>query len=270
MATQNDLAAYFRSLHAPGNPVVLTNVYDGATASHIANHPATKAIATASYAIAASQGIPDECLTLSQNLASIRIVASVLKRDSSDKESTNSLLRVPLTVDVQDGYDNVAQTVKEIIKLGAVGCNIEDFDNNTGHLRSLPAAVKRIQYALEAAREVGVPDFVVNARTDVLGSPGGTVQDAIERGKAFLEAGACTVFVWGPGGRGVSSAEIKELVAALGGKVNVKLVLKDGFLTVPELKAIGVARISVGPELWRAAMGSFKDTADRLLSSCEK
>ncbi|RAH52735.1 carboxyphosphonoenolpyruvate phosphonomutase-like protein [Aspergillus piperis CBS 112811] len=259
MSSQNDRAIYFRSLHHPGNPIVLSNVYDGATASYIAGHATTKAIATASYAVAASQGIADESLTLPQNLAAARTIAAVVAATTSPQ--------LPLTVDMQDGYEDVAQTIRDVIALGAVGCNLEDFDNAAGKLRSLPEAVNRIRTAVQAAREAGVPDFVINARTDVLGPAGtGSIEDAIERGKAFLDAGACTVFVWGPGGRGVSGDEVRELAKALGGMVNVKLKLGDGYLTVSELKKIGVARISLGPELWRAAMGAFRETADRLLA----
>ncbi|KAL3474549.1 phosphoenolpyruvate phosphomutase-domain-containing protein [Aspergillus californicus] len=229
-ASQNELAVHFRKLHIPGQPLVLTNVYDVATASLIAKHPATKAIATASFAIAASQGIADNDLTLSQNLASVRLIAAAL--------AENGLPRLPLSVDVQDGYD-IAETITEIIKVGAVGCNIEDVDNSTEKLRPLAEAVSRIKLAVQTARDHGLPEFVVNARTDILGS-GGSIEDAIERGLAFLKAGACTVFVWGgPMGRGVSRGEIEKLVAAFDGRLNVKLVLKDEFLTIPELKQIG-------------------------------
>ncbi|KAI9932422.1 hypothetical protein ASPWEDRAFT_46957 [Aspergillus wentii DTO 134E9] len=268
-AAQNALALYFRNLHIPGQPLVLTNVYDAATASLIASHPSTKAIATASYAIAASQGVNDSNLTRSQNLATVRSIAAALK----PSDTQDSLPSFPLTVDVQDGYDDIAETIKQLIQLGAVGCNLEDLDNRTGQLRPLPDAIRRIKQALQTATELGVPDFVINARTDVLdiGVNGqrGTIEDAIERGKAFLHAGATTVFVWGgAGGRGVSKEEVKQLVVALEGKLNVKMVLKHGFLTVPELREIGVARISVGPELYRAAMRSFKETADAVLDGC--
>ncbi|KAL2865615.1 phosphoenolpyruvate phosphomutase-domain-containing protein [Aspergillus lucknowensis] len=251
---QNELAKQFRSLHIPGQPIVLTNVYDAATASFIANHPTTKAIATASFAIAASQGIPDNDLTLSQNMTTSRSIANVLKVDG--------LPRLPLSVDVQDGYENISETIKEVIGLGAVGCNIEDFDNRKEQMRSLPDAVNRIELAVQTARELSVPDFVINARTDIL-SYGGSVEDAIERGKEFLKAGAHTVFVWGPGGRGVSTEEVKKLVAGLDGRLNVKLVIKDGYLTIPQLKEIGVARISMGPELYRAAMRAYEETANK-------
>ncbi|KAL3465853.1 FAD dependent oxidoreductase-domain-containing protein [Aspergillus heterothallicus] len=229
--SQNELANQFRSLHIPEDPVVLTNVYDAATASVIAKHPATKAIATASFAIAASQGIPDNDLTLSQNIAIVRSIASALTVDG--------LRRLPLSVDVQDGYADVAETINEVIGLGAVGCNIEDFNNRAGQMRTLSDAVSRIKLATHTAQSLG--------------------------GKAFLEAGACTVFVWGPGGRGVSTEEVRKLVAALGGRLNVKLVIEEGYLTIQELKQIGVARISMGPELYRAAMRAFEETANRLI-----
>lgn len=254
---QNELAIRFRNLHVPGQPLVLTNVYDAATASFIANHPGAAAVATASFAIAASQGIADNELTLSQNIQSVRSIAASLTVDG--------LPKLPLSVDVQDGYD-VAETIKEVIKLGAVGCNIEDFNNSTDQIRPLPEAVNRIELALRTARDLGVPEFVINARTDILAS-GGSIEDAIQRGKAFLEAGACTVFVWGgPGGRGVSREEIEKLVSAFDGRLNVKLVLKDGFLTIPELKQLGVARVSMGPELYKAAMRAFEQTANELLN----
>ncbi|KAL4874719.1 phosphoenolpyruvate phosphomutase-domain-containing protein [Aspergillus karnatakaensis] len=252
---QNDLAIQLRKLHVPGNPIVFTNVYDAATALIVAKNTATKAIATASYAIAATQGVSEDRMTFAQNLASVRSIAATL--------SVNGLPKLPLSVDVEDGYD-IPETITEIVKLGAVGCNIEDANKSTGDLRPSQEAVSRIELALKQARELGVPDFVVNARTDVLGY-GGSVEDAIERGKAFLNAGACTVFVWGPGGRGTSTEEIKQLVAAFDGRLNVKLVLKGGYLTIPELREIGVARISMGPELYRAAMRAFEETANELL-----
>ncbi|KAF9890995.1 hypothetical protein FE257_005252 [Aspergillus nanangensis] len=253
---QNNLATSFRSLHVKGSPLVLTNIYDAPTASIVANYPSTKAVATASYAIAACQGTDDNALTLSQNLAAVRSIASALKASRS----------LPLTVDIQDGYEDVAHTIQEIIKLGAVGCNLEDLDNTTGQLRPLSEAVRRIENALQAAKDMGVPNFVINARTDAL-VVGGSIEEAIERGNAYLEAGACTVFVWGGAARGVSKEEVVKLVDAFDGRLNVKLVPRDGYLTVPDLAQLGVARISMGPELWRAAMAAVKEQAEMVLKS---
>ncbi|CAG7949597.1 unnamed protein product [Penicillium nalgiovense] len=260
MPSQNDTAKQFRALHQPGNPLILTNVYDAATASVIAALPTASAIATGSYAIAATIGVDDNALTKTQNLNAIAAIAASARATNPTK---------PLTVDVQDGHGDaseLADTIRQVIALGAVGCNLEDMDA-TGVLWSVDEAAARVGVAVQAAREAGVPDFVVNARTDVLLTENGTVEEAVQRGRAFLNAGATTVFVWGgPSGRGVSSAEVKKLVDALGGMVNVKMNLRDGFLGVKEIRELGVARISVGPELWRAAMEAFTERAEQVLA----
>jgi len=94
------------------------------------------------------------------------------------------------------------------------------------------------------------------------------IEDAIERGTAYLAAGANTVFVWGgSGGRGVSKEEVKRLVDAFTGKLNVKLNLRPGFATVKDVSELGVARISVGPELFAKAMNAYQDAANQLLAS---
>ncbi|KAF9925545.1 hypothetical protein BGZ67_008555 [Mortierella alpina] len=252
---QNATAVLFRSLHKPGQPLVLGNVYDAATASIMVSLPSAKAIATASFAIAAVEGVYDDDMTREQNLAAIKKIAAVV------------VPHKPLTADLQDGYEDIQDTIRRVIELGVVGCNIEDVDCKSRKLRTLEDAVQRINLAVEAAKEAGVPDFAVNARTDVLGH-GGSIEDAIERGKAFLASGANTVFVWGgPKGRGVSRDEVKILVKALDGRLNVIKRLGDGFLSVAELKEIGVARISVGPGLYLVAMDAYKSAAESLLSS---
>ena len=254
--TQKDLAHHFRSLHVPGKPLILANVYDAASAKVIISNPNAKAVATASYAIAATYGVDDDDMTLEQNLAAIAKIASVVVPSG-----------LPLTVDIQDGYDDVASTVREIVRLGAVGCNLEDVDCKAAKLRSMDDGVRRIELALEAAAEANVPHFAVNARTDVLAF-GGKLDEAIERGKAYLAAGANTVFVWGGGGgRGVSSEEVKRLVEAFKGKLNVKLNLRPGFATVKDVRELGVARISVGPELFVKAMNAYSGAASTLLES---
>ena len=103
-----------------------------------------KAIATASYAIAAVQGIEDDDLTLDANLTGIRYVVAGLKK-------ANKYDVLPLTADMQDGYEDIAKSIREIIKLGVVGANIEDLDNSVKprpSLRPLPEAVARIKTAV--------------------------------------------------------------------------------------------------------------------------
>jgi 2-methylisocitrate lyase-like PEP mutase family enzyme len=247
----NEKAKRLRELCKPGDPVVLTNVYDGASAQAVISHPSTKAVATASFAVAAVFGVADADLTLKDNLAGIRLVSSVVSKTD-----------FPFTADLQDGYDDIGSTIKQAIEAGVVGANIEDVDNKINKLRSVDDAVSRIKAALAAAAEAGVPDFCVNARTDALVF-GGSIEDAIARGKAYLDAGAVTVYVWGgPSGRGVSSDEIKQLVEALGGMINLKMNLRPGFFNVQQIADLGVARISVGPEMWAKAMAGFKNALE--------
>ncbi|KAF9163549.1 hypothetical protein DFQ26_002398 [Actinomortierella ambigua] len=260
-AKLNDLALKFRALHEPGNPLVVTNVYDAATAGIVCSIPTVKAVATASYAIAAVQGVEDNDMTKAQNLAAIQTIARVVVGTGAQPNP------IPMTADMQDGYDDVADSIRQLLALGVVGCNIEDVDNTTGKLRSLEEATARIRLAVETAKEMGVPAFAVNARTDVLAYEGGTIEEAIARGKAFLAAGANTVFVWGgPRGRGLSSAEVRQLVQALDGRLNVIMKQGEGFLKVPEIRQLGVARISMGPGLYFAAMNAYRTAAEAVLS----
>ncbi|KAK2766741.1 hypothetical protein FQN54_006055 [Arachnomyces sp. PD_36] len=259
--SQNDVAKHFRSLHKPGDPIILTNAYDASTASVIASLPQTRAIATASYAIAGSIGVTDDDLGKDRNLAALKMIMTAAHSVNPD---------LPVTIDFQDGYGedlpSLAAAIKEAIAVGAVGCNLEDMNAATHIIRPVDEAAARVRTVVEAAKEAGVPDFVVNARTDVLFQEGGTFDDMIARGKAYLEAGACTVYVWGgPWGRGLSGEELKTLVRELGGRINVKLNLTEGALGIQEIRQLGVARVSLGPELWMCAMKAVKELAESIV-----
>lgn len=250
--SQNDLARRLRSLHVSGDPLLLANVWDGASAAAIAGHPSTKAIATASYAIAATQGLDDGDMTLEQNLAGVRNVVAGLRKVGKAEE-------LPLTADLEDGYEDPANTVRRVVELGVVGCNIEDVDNRKKELRNIKDAVARIKVMADAAKEAGVPDFVINARTDVLGY-GGDISTVIERGKQYLEAGATTVFVWGVSKWDIKSDEVAEMVKALNGR----LAVHPGSIGIEKLRGLGVSRISVGPALWRGSMSVLEKEGVRL------
>ncbi|CAO2654786.1 Nn.00g115190.m01.CDS01 [Neocucurbitaria sp. VM-36] len=257
MPTQNDTARALKALHKPRNPLILTNVWDAITAKTIASLPGTKALATASYAIAAAAGLADEDLTLEVNLRAASAISKVAKEHN-----------LPLTVDFQDGFgDQLDEGVRSVIKLGAVGINLEDFSREQNGLYPVAEAQERIRRVLKIAQEEGVPEFVVNARTDSLFA-GKDVDEAIQRGKAYLEAGAANIFIWGgPSRKGWSRAEVEKAVEALDGKLNVILVrMKPGGLSVKELCEIGVARISVGPQLMLRTAGSVGEEAAKVLS----
>jgi 2-methylisocitrate lyase-like PEP mutase family enzyme len=253
---QNDLAKALKALHNPGNPLILTNVWDAISASAIAPLPATKALATASYAIAAAAGLEDHDLTLEVNLRAIEAIARVAKKH--DK---------PLTVDFMDGFGaELEDAVRKVVQLGAVGINLEDFGREINGLYEVEVAQERIRRVLKVAAEEGVPDFVINARTDALLN-GLSVDEAIARGKAYLAAGAANVFVWGGRERGgTRTAEVEKICKELGGKLNVILVrVHPGALTLQELKEIGVARISVGPQIMLRATAAVAEEARKVL-----
>ncbi|KAF2019987.1 PEP phosphonomutase-like protein [Aaosphaeria arxii CBS 175.79] len=259
---QNEFAKTLKALHQPGNPVVLTNVWDAISARTVASIPETKAIATASYAVAAAAGLQDEDLTLEVEIAAVRAIAPVAREFNK-----------PLTVDFQDGFgERLEEGLRAIIKAGAVGINLEDYgrelSDGKGGLYDVSVAQDRIQRVLKIAAEEGVPDFVINARTDAL-LEGRPLSEAIERGKAFLAAGAHNVFIWGGRARGGwSRQEVEEASKALGGRLNVSLRrVVSGGLTVQELSDIGVARISVGPQLMQRTQAAVAEEIASILRS---
>jgi 2-methylisocitrate lyase-like PEP mutase family enzyme len=242
--------------HIPGKPLILTNVWDAASAKVAASHPSCAAIATASYAIAASAGVQDDDLTLEQNLAAIEGIAAVTREYGK-----------PLTVDMQSGYgDRLEEAVRKLFEKGVAGCNLEDRNAATGEMYPVEEAVQRVKRTWAIAEELGVPELVINARTDILYA-GGTVQEVIERGRAYLDAGATTIFAWGgPKRGGMTREEVVEITRALGGRVSVMLLLGDQYLTVKNLTEIGVARMGFGPQLWLKAMKAFEQEMNGILA----
>ncbi|KAJ4352355.1 uncharacterized protein N0V89_007703 [Didymosphaeria variabile] len=259
MPSQNDLAKAFKALHKPGDPIILTNVWDAISAKAVAALPETKALATASYAIALAAGLEDPDLTLEVNIRGAAAVAKIAKAFNK-----------PLTVDFQDGYgDRLEEGVKKVLEVGAVGINLEDLSRERDALYDVDEAVARVKTVLRVAAEAGVPDFVVNARTDAL-LAGHPVEEAIKRGKAYLEAGATTAFIWGgPERGGTTRVEVEKEAKELGGRLNVSLVrMRPGGLNVEELKevgGVGVARISVGPQLMMRSVGAVAEEAGKIL-----
>ncbi|KAJ6593374.1 phosphoenolpyruvate phosphomutase-domain-containing protein [Mycena capillaripes] len=266
----------FKALHQPGHPIVFANIYDLSSLTALlslnttapSNYSPVRAIATASYPIAETLGIRDEDLTFEQHFAALEPIAAHLRTDSPS---------LPLSIDLQDGYGTLLEEcMRRAVSLGAVGANIEDSIPERGFaagvegsLRGAEEQVGRIKTALRVAAEMGVPDFVINARTDVMRlvpRPEGALEEAVRRGRAFLEAGATTVFVWGGSEQGLSRAEVETFVREFRGNLAVKLSDAEDGLSVKELAAMGVARISVGPSLWIMATKAFKAGAGRILS----
>ncbi|EHK20033.1 uncharacterized protein TRIVIDRAFT_216419 [Trichoderma virens Gv29-8] len=273
MASINQSAQTLKALHKPGSPLVLSNIWDASSLNAIVSLNSeglkpVKALATASWAIAASLGIKDEELTMVQNLEAISRIAPLAEQAG-----------LPLSVDLQDGYgDLITAVVTAAVEYGAAGANLEDsipsagFGKGiSGSLYKLDNQVARLKRAVDAAKEAGAPDFVINARCDIFRLEASDLSletrlaEAIKRGKAYLEAGATTVFFFG-GPNGLTSETVKTLVKELDGKVAVMLSGKPGSLTTAELASLGVARISVGPSLYIAALNAIKAKALQMFS----
>lgn len=272
MAT-NALAKTLKGLHVPSNPVIFANIWDLASLNSLLSlntfeAQPVKAVATASWAFAAALGIKDEELTLEQNLDAVRKLAPAAVKAG-----------LPLSADLQDGYGSrIEEVVAAAVKAGASGANIEDSIPSEGRDKGIAGClypvdeqVRRIKAALKAAADAGCPDFALNARTDVFvldASPDlddeTRLKETVKRGKAYLEAGATTVFVWG-GGRGLRNTEVETLVKEFDGRLAVKLGQGEGALSTADLGKLGVARVSVGPSLFLIAMAAHKKAALSIL-----
>jgi 2-methylisocitrate lyase-like PEP mutase family enzyme len=156
---------------------------------------------------------------------------------------------VPVSADVEAGYgpseEDVAATIRGVIEAGAVGANIEDTDKrNPGNLVEFDLAVARIRAGRIAADDAGVP-VVLNARIDGFhfGKDDSVFEDVIKRANAYLEVGA-------------------DFAAAIDGPMNV--LAGPDTPSVPELKALGVKRVTVGSGFTKAALSLVQKGAEEL------
>lgn len=241
--TTNDKALTLKALYEAPEILRVVNVWDAVSARVVASLPETKAIATAGHSIAASFGYEDGGMPADLALAGARTVAEAVE--------------LPVTADLDDGYDDPAETIRRAIGFGVVGANIED------RLRPFDESVARIRAVTKAAEAEGVA-FQLNARTDALTlgtdrSPDDRIADAIARGRAYLDEGAALVFVLGVLTRDV----VERLVDGIGwGKVSV--IGLPGALPASEYEKLGVARISYGPLPQRVALLALRALATDL------
>ncbi|MFC4946894.1 isocitrate lyase/PEP mutase family protein [Pseudonocardia sp. GCM10023141] len=237
-------AAELLRLHTDPELLVLVNVWDVASARVVAAGPGCRALATASHSIAATLGYRDgEHIPVDLMIDMVgRIVAAV---------------DVPVTADLEAGYGDAGETVRRAIAVGVVGANIED------QMKPLPDAVAAVTAVVAAGAAEGVP-FVLNARTDAFiraadRDPAAVLADAIERGRAFLDAGASCVFV--PGA--LDEPTVEALVAGIGER-KVSVIGGPGRIPPDRLAGLGVARLSYGPWSQRAVLTRLAELAQDL------
>ncbi|HEY3531431.1 MAG TPA: isocitrate lyase/phosphoenolpyruvate mutase family protein [Nocardioides sp.] len=243
MTSTADRATALLALHTDPKLLTLVNVWDVASARVVAQTEGTTAIATASHAIAAMYGYEDgEHIPRDLMLEAVgRVVDAV---------------ELPVTADLEAGYGDAAETVRRAIALGVVGCNIED------QLKPVAEAAEVVGSVMRAAADAGVPDFVLNARTDAFllagdRDPHDVLEDAIQRGRAFLDAGAPVVFVPGR----LTEEQVGVLVDALGPQ-RLTMLPAPGSPPLARLQELGVARVSFGPFPQRVALTALQEMVE--------
>ncbi|WP_380164439.1 isocitrate lyase/phosphoenolpyruvate mutase family protein [Jannaschia sp. R86511] len=239
--TTADKAAELQRLHADPELLVLVNVWDVITATTVADVPGTRALATASHSIAASAGYPDgEVIPVAEMIAAVGRIAAAVD--------------LPVSADLEAGYGDAGATVSRAIDVGIVGANLED------QMKPLAESVAAVRAAVAAGEAAGVP-FVLNARTDAFlkagdRDPAEVLAEAVERGKAYLDAGASTFFAPGK----LDEAQVGTLVEALGPQ-KLNLIAISGALPLRRMQELGVARVSFGPWSQNVALTALADLA---------
>jgi len=246
-------AKIFRELHFGETLLILPNIWDplGAALLEELGYPA---IATASASIAYTHGMPDgENIRFSEL---INILAKIVLS-----------VNIPVTADIESGYANnraeLQENIRLIVQSGVVGINIEDYDLIHRKLFPVEVHCKRLKIVRETAEAMGVSLFI-NARTDVFvkGTEWKTSEakweEAVKRGKAYLEAGADGFYPIMLSDK----KEITTLVAEIPGPVNI--LAGPGIPDIKALKEIGVARLSLGPGFLKTAIRAMKQSALQL------
>src|SRR6266849_4112077 len=169
---------------------------------------------------------------------------------------------VPVTADLEAGYEDIAKTTAGLVDSGAVGLNLEDMDcRGTGGLVEIGEQVQKIEAVRRIGDELGVK-LVINARTDVylaqIGEPESRFGRAGDRLRAYIEAGADCVFIPGISEAGLIGRFVQTL------KFPLNILAVAGTPSVQRLKELGVARVSVGSGIMRATMGLTRQIAQEL------
>lgn len=232
----------FHALHHGPKAFIIPNPWDAGSARLLA-HLGFKALATTSMGYAFSIGQRDGTLNRDETFANAAALASATD--------------LPVSADLENGFgdspDAAAETIILSTATGIVGGSIEDASGNPdAPIYDIGLAVARVEAAVAAAKSLPYK-FTLTARAEnyLHGRP--DLDDTIKRLQAYEKAGADVLYA--PGLR--SREDIVRLVGALSRPVNVVMGLAGVQLSLEDLSAIGVKRISVGSALARAAMGAF-------------
>jgi 2-methylisocitrate lyase-like PEP mutase family enzyme len=243
-------AATLRALHRPGDPLILPNVWDAASA-RIVETAGFPTVATSSAAVAEVLGYADgEATPVDEMLNAVARIARAVS--------------TPVTADMERGYGMApAEFVERLAATGAVGCNLEDSDPATDTLIDANQQGDFLAAVRDACRHARV-DLVINARVDTYlngtGTPSERLGEAIRRAHLYLEAGADCVYpilATGPDA-------IRALVEQAGGPVNV--LYRAGTPSIVDLAGLGVARVSFGSGLHNAVQAKLAGMVTRIVA----
>lgn len=246
---QYEKARRFLELHHAEEMLILPNIWDPLGAL-LLEDLGYAAVATASAAVAFSLGYDDgEKIKFSTMLEAIRRISSAV--------------HVPVTADIENGYadepEAVADHIRDVIRAGAVGINIEDSTIKDDSLRAIDSQCERIAAIRGISREEGIP-LVINARVDVFMQQSTrpkekNLAEGMDRAKAYVNAGADCIYpilLSDPD-------SLKRISEESGAPLNVYAT--PSLPPLSELKSAGVKRLSLGPGFLKAALTFMKKAA---------
>lgn len=242
MMTQAEKGRVFRALHERNGAFIIPNPWDVGTARLLA-HLGFEALATTSMGYAFSLGRKDNSLDRKETLAYASAIASATQ--------------LPVSADLENGFGDSPEVVAETIKLaaaaGVVGGSIEDATGRPDHpIYEIEQAIERVRAAVAAARALSFP-FTLTARAENYWHGRPDLGDTIRRLQAYEKAGADVLYA-----PGLSTREdIAAIVSSVNRPVNVVMGLQGVQLSLSELSAMGVKRVSVGSALCRTALAAF-------------
>ncbi|WP_112248213.1 isocitrate lyase/PEP mutase family protein [Kribbella monticola] len=247
----SELYEKFMALHTREGGFVMPNAWDGLSALILAE-AGFEAIGTSSAALAATLGRHDglHAISLDEHLDHARLLGR--------------LTGLPINGDFEDGYgetpEDVAGTVEVAVDAGLAGIGIEDSSGDAERpIRDFDDAVLRVRHAVDAAKG----RIVVTGRTDNFFRGNPDLDDTIRRLTAFAEAGADVLYAPFP----PDLAAVRAIVTAVAPKpVNIVVSPADGKLTVAELQAAGVKRISLGMALYAHTIAALEQATKSLLA----
>lgn len=251
MSDQSARAAAFRALHQHAGAFIIPNPWDAGSAKMLASL-GFEALATTSFGLANALGRRDGAgaVTRAETLENCRVICAATP--------------LPVSADLENCFAHeprvAAETMRLAAEVGLVGGSIEDATGDPDKpIYDFTLAVERVAAAVEVARSLPFP-FTLTARAENFLHGRRDLDDTIARLQAFSRAGADVLYA--PGLRDL--ATIRTLVAAVDKPVNVVMSSGDPSITLADLAAAGVKRVSIGGALSRYALAAFMDAARQM------